>query len=309
MAEGKWISGLSAADTLAAAARRVLEIRLKAVCDWLPKAVFEADKDPEHVHQLRVSTRRAGAALRIFRSCLADKDFRKVRKRLRTIRRAAGEARDWDVFLSVLVERQAQATERQRPGFDFLLGHAFTRRALAQESLVQANQARDPGLEALVSQTLAAIGEPQENIVTLADMAGPHLTELAGALADAASQDLQPYEHLHQVRILGKRLRYAMEIFAGCYGKPFREQYYPSVVEMQEILGEANDSHSASQRLAALRDQIKRARRPAWKRLQPGIETLLRFHQRRLPQLRRKFEQWWCRWQQLEALAAFGNLG
>ena len=43
-----------------------------------------------------------------------------------------------------------------------------------------------------------------------------------------------------------------------------------------------------------------------WKRWQLGVEGLLRFHRRRLPQERRRFLKWWGRWQKdgTPALAA-----
>src|SRR5262245_43520151 len=43
------------------------------------------------------------------------------------------------------------------------------------------------------------------------DLARPLLTAALSRLNHAAGQNLEVYEHLHQVRILGKRLRYAME--------------------------------------------------------------------------------------------------
>src|SRR5207244_2764377 len=95
-ANGKWISGLSASTPLVDAARRVLTIRLEVVRDYLSLALREPDKDPEYVHQLRVGTRRAGAAVEIFSLCLSGKAYKAARKQLRRLRRAAGEARDWD---------------------------------------------------------------------------------------------------------------------------------------------------------------------------------------------------------------------
>src|SRR5262245_58375048 len=90
MADGKWIRGLEPGMAQTEAARHVLAVRLEVVRGPLPRAVHQADKDPEHVHQLRVGTRRADAALRIFRSCLPGKVYREARARLRSIRRAAG---------------------------------------------------------------------------------------------------------------------------------------------------------------------------------------------------------------------------
>jgi CHAD domain-containing protein len=138
----------------------------------------------------------------------------------------------------------------------------------------------------------------------LCDAARPRLAWLLRELQTAAAGNLEEYEHLHQVRILGKRLRYAMEIFACCFDDSFTDQHYPMVEEMQEILGAANDSHVACQRLALVRGMLKTAHPAQWKRFKAGIEGLLRFHQRQLPQQRRKFERWWERWQKSGAGAA-----
>src|SRR5947209_3091703 len=87
MADGKWIPGLRADMPLLEAARRVLHVRLQVVRDYLPKAVAEAEGDPEMVHQLRVATRRGDAALRLFRDCLSGGAYREARRRLRSIDR------------------------------------------------------------------------------------------------------------------------------------------------------------------------------------------------------------------------------
>src|SRR6266852_4391879 len=139
---------------LVEAAQRVLEVRLGIVRDRLPPAMFEADKDVENVHQLRVATRRAGAALRIFRLCLPEKEFKRIRRRLRRLRRACGAARDWDVFLANLGPRQARAKVEQRPGLDFLLGYAIRRRAEAQDLLRPQEKKQPFDWDELIRQTL-----------------------------------------------------------------------------------------------------------------------------------------------------------
>src|SRR5437764_1326950 len=100
--DSKWIAHVRSDMPPAEAARHVLLARLQVVADYLPRALDEADRDPENVHQLRVGTRRAAAALRIFRQSLPAKAFKRARKRLRRLRRAAGAVRDWDVFLQDL---------------------------------------------------------------------------------------------------------------------------------------------------------------------------------------------------------------
>jgi hypothetical protein len=62
MADGKWIAGLTPEMPIEEAARIVLAVRLSAARHHLPLAAGRADEDVEHVHQLRVASRRAGAA-------------------------------------------------------------------------------------------------------------------------------------------------------------------------------------------------------------------------------------------------------
>jgi CHAD domain-containing protein len=298
MADGKWISELTAKTPLADAARRVLTVRFEVVHHYLPLAVRIATKDTEYVHQLRVGTRRAGAALEIFRDFLPDKDYRRARKELRKIRRAAGEARDWDVFLLALIEKQRQAPASHRPGLDCLVGIALGQRDLAQAHLVETGPDYPFLLERIHADTIAAIRNPHASKThTLGQLARPMLSGLLAELDEAVGRDLEDYSHLHRVRIIGKRLRYAMEVFADCFDPPFKNHLYPAVEEMQEILGNANDSQVAAQRLAELRDSLQKSWPAQWKRFRQGIEGLIRFHQRRLPQERKRFLAWWKNWQ------------
>jgi CHAD domain-containing protein len=161
-----------------------------------------------------------------------------------------------------------------------------------------------------MADTLAALGDPDDHqhAETLRDLARPLLSRLLQELKEAAGRDLEDYGHLHRVRIIGKRLRYAMEVFACCFAEEFRERYYAAVEEMQEILGRANDSHTAQQRLCWLRDRLRSPGGSEWKRLQPGLTALLRYHQRNLPAQRRHFLKWWSRWQKMDAETAFVGL-
>jgi CHAD domain-containing protein len=284
---------------------------LRMVAEYLPRAVQEADRDPENVHQLRVATRRADAALRIFAPCLPGKVLKKARGRLRRLRRAAGAARDWDVFLIGLTERRVKQAEKEQSGLNFLFGYAFGLRTAAQADLETAGAEEHQSFDAFLEATVAAV-RPAPDLpddAALFRLAQPLLTARLHELDWAAAGDLQDYAHLHQVRIAGKRLRYAMEVFADCFSLQFRDELYPRVEEMQEILGRANDSHVAEMRLASLRQHLRRGWPAEWKRVQTGVESLLRFHQRRLPQERRRFLQWWEEWSKKGAPALNVLLG
>jgi CHAD domain-containing protein len=82
-------------------------------------AAKKSADDIEYVHQLRVATRRASAAVQIFAELLPKRKSRLINRRLRELRQAAGEARDLDV----LGERSGSPTCcGLRPVRDVLLG-------------------------------------------------------------------------------------------------------------------------------------------------------------------------------------------
>jgi CHAD domain-containing protein len=294
MADGKWIEDLAGDVAWTSAARHVLRVRLEAVRERMPDAILNADEDIEHVHQLRVSTRRAGAAVRIFGPLLPDKAHRTVRKRLKRIRRAAGEARDWDVFQEMLLQRRSAGNRTQLGGFDFLLGYAQGQRALGQTHLADLQPLIDE-YPAIVNEVMAAIPD-DPSLGSLREHAVPLLTNLASELEAAAGRKLDDYEELHQVRILGKQLRYAMEIFASCFDHKFREELYPKVEAMQEILGNANDSYVAVCRLSEIKTRLDRTLADHSAEFRKGIETLVKYHQRRLSDQRRRFLRWRRDW-------------
>jgi CHAD domain-containing protein len=147
----------------------------------------------------------------------------------------------------------------------------------------------------LATETAEAVNA-SANGATLLQLARPLLLNLLHRLQESAQGDKRDYAQLHQVRIAGKRLRYAMEIFAACFADAFRLDAYPRVEEMQEILGRANDSHIAAEHIRALRERLRRAEPAEWKRLRAGIEGTLRFHTARLQSERRRFQSWWRRW-------------
>ncbi|HVT29975.1 MAG TPA: CHAD domain-containing protein, partial [Lacipirellulaceae bacterium] len=105
---GKWIEGIGPESRIEDAARRSLEPRLAAVARCLPPAAHLAQHDIEHVHRLRVATRRAVAALKLYREFVPRKPARWLKKRLRKIRRAAGDARDLDVLKQRIAEEYGE---------------------------------------------------------------------------------------------------------------------------------------------------------------------------------------------------------
>ena len=89
---------------------------------------------------------------------------------------------------------------------------------------------------------------------------------------------------------------------------PFREQLYPAVEEMQEILGGVTDAHVAAEHLVEIREHIKSFHRTAWPRYQKPIEQLLQSRRQLFPQGRKKFLAWAPKWKKLTVDFALGSL-
>jgi CHAD domain-containing protein len=293
MADGKWITDLGPDLTIAQAARIALRERLESVRDTLAPVLQQ--NDPDSVHRLRVATRRADAALHIFCETLPYKTYKKARKRLRGLRKSAGVARDSDVFFFNVLAHRVDRPAVDLTGVEFVAGYALGMRTAAQPELeksVRENRSEfDEFIKDIVAGVSAAARDPQ-----LVYLSRTLISSLLHELEDAASGNLTDYRHLHQVRIAGKRLRYAMEVFAYCFAEPFRESVYPQIEQMQETLGNANDCHVAVNHLLVLRARVQASSRVEWNRVRAGFNELLRQYKSRLIQERRRFTVWWKNW-------------
>ena len=301
MADGKWISGLTWQTPTVEAARTVLKARLKLVSHYLPLAVEVADQDIEHVHQLRVATRRAGAALHLFDLCLPTKMGRRANKQLRRLRRAAGEARDWDVFVQMLGSTRLLQSSAAKPVADLLFGYATARRMTAQEHLSTVAARSGPRFEKVREEVLEHLEQPAkiEALAPLGELALARLGDYFRTLDKATATTPTKYEELHQIRILGKRVRYAMELFADCFDTPFRTQLYPALEEAQELLGNITDRHVAAERFNAIRTHTQAYRPIEWPRYQKGLHALIQAQRRWFPKERKRYLAWRPRWQVL----------
>jgi CHAD domain-containing protein len=292
MSDGKWIPDLTPDMPVADAARTVLAARFGVVRHYLPLAAEKPFEDVEYVHQLRVGTRRAGAALRVFADCLPVKPLRGTKKALRAIRRAAGGARDWDVFLERL-------PDGEKPSLDFLRGYALGERAAAQEVLARAYREHAAAFAERSSDLTDAAREPAADFGPLADLARARLGELLAAFDAAAAANPAEPAALHQLRILGKRARYAMELFAGCFAPPLKGELYPAVEEVQEILGGIQDATVGVERLTGLRDRAKLVMPRELKHVQAGLSAMIKAQRARIPAGKKAFQAWRAKWAKL----------
>jgi CHAD domain-containing protein len=261
----KWLA-LTASHPVAKEARVALKARMATVVKRLDPVAAAADPDPEDVHQLRVATRRAAAVLKAFAPVLSNRKRKAARDRIGTLRRTAGGVRDWDVFLwTVAADGRLAEYAAART---YLLGYAAGRRADALDRL--RTTCADPhDLTVAVESVRKAVRAENGTVDRLG-------AEVLGTLFDEINRTLASRPELpndfHRLRIADKRLRYAIEVFAGCFDPALRTTIYPLTVEGQQILGRMQDAAVAADRVARIAASLPPAAKAG---VAPGLQALL----------------------------------
>jgi CHAD domain-containing protein len=245
---GKWID-VRPEDSVCHAARLSLEARLMAVVHHLPRAAYHFEQDIEHVHRLRVSTRRAMAAVKLYRDFLPGKRARWIKKQLKKVRRAAGEARDLDVLADRLrtdygeraarvVERIGREREAVQPAI-VEIAERFRRKEEFIRRTADLLEAIDCGKWRSGSDCGDSFG----------NWAAGQLAEVSQEFFAAVPNENADLSELHQFRIRGKALRYSIELLGSAFDSELRETHYRTIEELQERLGKINDHVTARDRL------------------------------------------------------------
>jgi CHAD domain-containing protein len=283
----KWISRVSADDRLVDVALRSLKGRLAAVQHYLPLAAEHAAEDVEHVHQLRVWSRRAEAALKLYWDLLPRQLARWVKRKVKHVRRAAGNARDCDVLIqrlsgdesqlgaaTLLETVRAQRSEAQRPILDrherLIVNGRFARRAAM-----------------LLKRTRRRNKDGAELDLSFGEWAELRLEFAVAEFFDAAAADLTDDEALHQFRIRAKQLRYVMELLAAAFPRSFRKQLYSRIASLQDKLGAINDHRMAIAQIGGWLDEHQEPH------VREYLQSRLSAEQSQLTHSRREFFAWW----------------
>jgi CHAD domain-containing protein len=285
----KWIDS-HPNDSSRQVARRALASRLRRMWRYLRLAVERPCGETENIHQLRVFSRRAAAAMEIFEGSMPRRRGRWMRKQVKRVRKASGEARDLDVLLM----RYAERLRRMPSGETALVLEEIKRRRTAAQQPVAAIHDKlaqrrfGPRISKLIARVHSA-ASTEACGHEFACMARIALARLARPYLEAGEANLAGAEALHAFRIQGKQVRYAMEIFAGAFDDDFRQQVYPLVADLQDRLGTVNDHVTARTYFAAWHTETDSCS------LRRALETALELEQRAFDESRQDFLSWWTR--------------
>ncbi len=220
-------------------------------------------KDIEHIHRMRVASRRLRAALPLFKSCYPKKKFRAWMRELQKITRALGDARDTDVQM-VFLERLKKEKTRQK-GID---SRSHARGAVhpvdVETILLSRLEKKRQKLQKIVQSALENLersGIPEDMRATCSELitrtghtrAKPGAFGIPPVSAVRISRRLSAFmqyechvynpdavaEH-HAMRIAAKKLRYTMEVYAPLYRRNLKKSL-GRLKKIQEILGDLHD--------------------------------------------------------------------
>lgn len=277
-ASSKWLVIDRGDAPVARVAARTLRKRLHAVWTILPLACEPAG-DPERVHQLRVATRRALAAIEAFDRLIPGKRRQWFARRLRQLRRAAGEARDLDVLTDRLqMERQsrqheaagATRTPNARAARSRLVAMLSRQRAVSRQPIREAYERLLEDEWPRRTERLLDRVASQSDERRFDDYARRRFRPIVNRFFATADRKMRSAEELHAFRIEGKKVRYVLEIFGGVFSPTIRARCTDALEQLQETLGSFTDHSAAADRfrrwsreasVAAHREALARLRR------------------------------------------------
>lgn len=224
-------------------AARVVTRRAERLAFLVERASRTAGEDA--VHKLRVAARRLDSALDAFADHFPSSGVAKVSKQVKQLRSGAGDVRDYDIAVMLAAEIGLELSEKAS-------GRIQRKRDQAGDELrrrLSRLEDKSPGAQWARALRLAGNGNSRDGAAgpVAASYAAALLPQMAYDFFEAGHEAAAPaatVESLHAFRILGKRFRYTLEIFAPCYADGL-EQALQLLRGVQDILGLINDCETA----------------------------------------------------------------
>ncbi len=267
------------------------------------------EQDIEHIHQLRVFSRRLRSAFPLFKSCMPAKKSNRWLLEIKQITSALGQARDLDVQLEFLQQfRQTVQDKRNIPGIKRLTLRLTQKRAAVQQKVVETLDRFEKSL---------MVDEMSAYLLALSQSGGEEISfpvELYQLAARSISQELTTFlaydpivskpeciKELHEMRIAAKALRYTIETFAVIYQSQLKSPYL-AVKKSQDLLGNIHDLDVWAEFLPTFIEKETRKTKAfygstsAMNFIKPGLHHFLEHTQQERNRIYTQFVAEWDRW-------------
>lgn len=231
-------------------ARHAIRVSLRQVSRLLAQATQRKSGNAKQTHQLRTATRRADAALRLLIDWLPRRRRQSMRKQVGEIRERAGAVRDLDVLIQRLPRL---ADQLPLETVSWLQEHAASCRTMSVRSLRRYGRSRPMKTLQDHSRSLRHRirwrgGAEQPTLNELGTETLGRLAVKYSSALQAIGGDVEPSQQLlrcHMVRIVGRRLRYTLELLQDALPVTLLEPACEQLSKLQDTLGEVNDQNTA----------------------------------------------------------------
>lgn len=252
----------------------------------------------EGVHQMRIATRRARAALRAFAPALPRQEAERLAERLHWLADKLGAVRDLDVHQAKLGRDLGRTGFDDHPSASRYQRHLRRLHIRAHERLVEA--LASPQYRALIGEYRAlldaAVAPANASDLRIEDVASQTVRPLLdkvlakGRALDGNASD----RRLHKLRIKTKRLRYQLEFLRPAYGAAL-DPAIAAAHKLQSHLGTNQDARVGRGHLEAFRSSRVTSRH--------GHRVFKRLIERQHKRARRQRKRFAEDWQRMEAAA------
>ena len=252
MAKADEIAGIECDGPVTAAVALVLGCRIEEMCLLRERALDFSN--PEGVHDIRVASRRVRSALRDFAPYLHKAKLSASVRQLKSIAGKLGVVRDYDVAIIALEKLQTKSTPEISSGLQGIIDAQKAKRDPARKELIRVlshktiSELKPAFLRAVASLALPPASEKgkprrtRKGSASYKVFARATLLKRLKELERLSPSLYEPHkvEPLHEMRIAAKRLRYALDLFAQCWGEPLGI-FSRQVAQLQTSLGELHD--------------------------------------------------------------------
>lgn len=135
MAKAKKIPYLNPDQPLDISLQKILRTRFDEMISFEQGTIDGSDI--EALHDMRVASRRVQAVFKIFRGAFPKKKYKAEYEEIRSLIRALGEVRDYDVFIDKLEKIKQQHPSNDKRAMDLLIIRKKTEREQKRKLLIQ----------------------------------------------------------------------------------------------------------------------------------------------------------------------------
>ena len=242
--------GVAADDTFAEAGRKVIRFHLARML--ATEAGARSGERAEDLHKMRVATRRMRAAWRVFGDAFRPGRVRRSVGALRTLAAHLGAVRDLDVLLDELAAYGETLEPEGKSALSPLQDAWRSERDTARAELVRYLDSR--AYRRFVDDQVAFVGTPGQDAIPAGPTEPRRVRDTAPSRLWAAYETVRAYDGvlrwadlatLHELRIAGKRLRYAVEFVREPLG-PDAAMLIERITGLQDHLGMLHDADVAA---------------------------------------------------------------